>query len=40
MGLDHLDEALMEVTVDIATPEALVYELDSQGAVAGLVVHE
>ena len=40
MGLHYLDETLMDATVDIAAPEALVYELDADGEVAGLVAHE
>jgi hypothetical protein len=40
MGLHYLNESLMDATVDIATPEALVYELDNDGDVAGLVAHE
>ena len=40
MGVHYLNDSLMDATVDIATPEALVYELDAQGKVAGLVAHE
>jgi len=40
MGLHFLNETLMDATVDIAAPEALVYELDAGGEVAGLVAHE
>jgi|JI10StandDraft_1071094.scaffolds.fasta_scaffold491198_2 hypothetical protein len=40
MGLHYLNEELMDATVDLSEPEALVYELDRTGAVAGLVAHE
>jgi hypothetical protein len=40
MGLHYLNESLMDDTVDLRTPEALVYELDRTGAIAGLVAHE
>lgn len=40
MGLHYLNEALMDGAVDPATPEALVYELDHSGEIAGLVAHE
>ncbi len=40
MGLHYLDNALMDDKVDITEPEALVYELDAQGAIVGLVAHE
>lgn len=40
MGLHYLNNALMDGNVDITTPEALVYELDSSGGVASLVAHE
>ena len=40
MGVHYLNEALMDATADIAAPEALVYELDASGEVAGLVAHE
>jgi len=40
MGVHYLNEALMDATVDIAVPEALVYELDASGEIAGLVAHE
>jgi hypothetical protein len=40
MGLHYLNESLMDGTVDVTTPEALVYELDADGAIVGLVAHE
>jgi hypothetical protein len=40
MGMHYLDESLLDAAVDLATPEALVYELDADGAVVGLVAHE
>ena len=40
MGVHYIDEDLLDATVDITKPEALVYELDASGQVAGLVAHE
>jgi hypothetical protein len=40
MGVHYIDAELMDGTVDIAAPEALVYELDAAGEVTGLVAHE
>ena len=40
MGVHYLDDALMDATVDIAHPEALVYELADDGSITGLVAHE
>jgi hypothetical protein len=40
MGVHYIDEDLLDATVDITEPEALVYELDASGQVAGLVAHE
>ena len=40
MGLHWLNEPLLDTTVDITQPEALVYELDADGDVVGLVAHE
>jgi hypothetical protein len=40
MGLHYLRGDLMDGTVDVATPEALVYELNGDGEIAGLVAHE
>lgn len=40
MGLHHIDDTLLDATLDITKPEALVYELDASGQVAGLVAHE
>jgi hypothetical protein len=40
MGVHYIDQRLLDGNVDIATPEALVYELDADGHIAGLVAHE
>jgi len=40
MGVHYINDTLMDDTVDITKPEALVYELDANGAVTGLVAHE
>jgi hypothetical protein len=40
MGVHYSNEALMDATVDISAPEALVYELDAEGQVTELVAHE
>ena len=40
MGLHYIDESLMDDQVDITEPEALVYELDANGDITGLVAHE
>jgi hypothetical protein len=40
MGVHYLDASLMDATVELAHPEALVYELDATGQIAGLVAHE
>jgi hypothetical protein len=40
MGLHYLKQELMDAALNINTPEALVYELDANGEVAGLVAHE
>ena len=40
MGVHYINGDLMDATVDITKPEALVYELDATGAVTGLVAHE
>jgi hypothetical protein len=40
MGAHWLNEALLDAELDPAKPEALVYELDAQGEVVGLVAHE
>jgi hypothetical protein len=40
MGLHYINDSLMDGTVDIAEPEALVYELGADGHVNGLVAHE
>ena len=40
MGVHYIDESLLDATVDITRPEALVYELDGNGAITGLVAHE
>lgn len=40
MGVHYLNAAVLDHIVDIAVPEALVYELDSNANIAGLVAHE
>lgn len=40
MGVHYIREGLLDDVVDVTRPEALVYELDRDGAVAGLVAHE
>jgi hypothetical protein len=40
MGVHYIDETLLDDQVSITEPEALVYELDGAGAIAGLVAHE
>jgi hypothetical protein len=40
MGVHYIDGAALDADVDITHPEALVYELDASGQVAGLVAHE
>jgi len=40
MGLHFLNESLMDATADPTAPEALVYELDRDGNITGLVAHE
>ena len=40
MGLHFLREDLMDDVVDVTEPEALVYELDHNGEITGLVAHE
>jgi hypothetical protein len=40
MGLHYVDESLIDATVDVTAPEALVYELDIDGQITGLVAHE
>jgi hypothetical protein len=40
MGVHYINQSLMDATVDITQPEALVYELDADGKIAGLVAHE
>jgi hypothetical protein len=40
MGLHYLNESLLDGTVDATSPEALVYELDYNGDITGLVAHE
>jgi hypothetical protein len=40
MGVHYINQALLDAHLDIAHPEALVYELDANGRVAGLVAHE
>lgn len=40
MGVHYINDALLDAKVDVAKPEALVYELNAKGAVTGLVAHE
>jgi predicted small secreted protein len=40
MGLHYLRDDLMDDVVDVAEPEALVYELDAGGEITALVAHE
>ena len=40
MGVHYIDEDLLDADLVITQPEALVYELDASGHVAGLVAHE
>lgn len=40
MGVHYLNESLLDAVVDATKPEALVYELDADGEIAGLVAHE
>jgi len=40
MGVHLIDDSLLDATLDIAHPEALVYELDGDGEIDGLVAHE
>lgn len=40
MGVHYLNGDLMDAAVDVTKPEALVYELDAAGEIAGLVAHE
>ncbi|MET0902675.1 MAG: hypothetical protein ABWZ52_05490 [Acidimicrobiales bacterium] len=39
-GIHYIDDDLLDATLDITKPEALVYELDASGEVTGLVAHE
>jgi hypothetical protein len=40
MGVHYVNAALLDATVDIMEPEALVFELDASGDIVGLVAHE
>ena len=40
MGVHYLRADLLDASLDITTPEALVYELDNNGEIIGLVAHE
>ena len=40
MGVHYIDQSSMDAHVDVAHPEALVYELDATGHITGLVAHE
>jgi hypothetical protein len=40
MGIHYLNESLLDAEPDATSPEALVYELDRDGQIVGLVGHE
>jgi len=40
MGVHYLNSGLLDDTVELTKPEALVYELRADGSIAGLVAHE
>jgi hypothetical protein len=40
MGVHYVNGDLLDDEVDIAEPEAMVYELDATGHIVGLVAHE
>jgi hypothetical protein len=40
MGLHYANDELMDATLDVTKPEALVYELDATGQITALVAHE
>ncbi|MGH8924022.1 MAG: S-layer homology domain-containing protein [Acidimicrobiia bacterium] len=40
MGVHYLKASLLDATLDPQAPEALVYEMDNEGGIAGLVGHE
>lgn len=40
MGVHYINEALLDTHVDVREPEALVYEMDADGHITGLVAHE
>jgi hypothetical protein len=40
MGVHYLNSDLLDGTLDLTKPEALVYELRADGSIAGLVAHE
>lgn len=40
MGVHYVNGALLDDELDVTQPEALVYEMDSDGEVVGLVAHE
>lgn len=40
MGIHYLNESLLDASLDPGQPEALVYELDADGEITGLVGHE
>jgi hypothetical protein len=40
MGVHYINQDLMDAAIDVTRPEALVYELDVSGQIAGLVAHE
>ncbi len=40
MGVHYINQSLMDDKVDVTKPEALVYEMDADGEITGLVAHE
>jgi hypothetical protein len=40
MGVHYIDESVLDAEVDVGHPEALVYELDANREIVGLVAHE
>jgi hypothetical protein len=40
MGVHYINQSLLDANLDITKPEALVYELDANGQITGLVAHE
>ena len=40
MGVHYINQSLMDDKVDVTKPEALVYEMNADGEITGLVAHE